>query len=157
LIDFGSTRSISQEQHLSLTKHRKPEKGDVLVTKSGSLGDCAIVDTKKEFSIYESIVCLKPRPDILSTEYLFHVMQCNSVRDQFLSGKVGSAVAHLNLSDFRRVTIPLPSLKSQEVITKALDAVQANKARLSADTEKKIFLRGALASDLLSGRKRISI
>lgn len=157
LIDFDSARHISHDQHLSLTKYRKAGRGDVLVTKSGSLGECAIVHSEKEFSIYESIVCLKPKPGILSTEYLFHAMQCNAVKDQFLSGKVGSAVAHLNLNDFRRITLPLPSLSDQRIISKALDAVQSSKDHLREDTNKKILLKNALFADLLSGRKRVSV
>jgi len=157
LIDFNATRSISQDQHLSLTKYRKAGKGDVLVTKSGSLGECAIVHTEKEFSIYESIVCLKPRSDLLSTKYLFHALQSRAIKDQFLSEKVGSAVAHLNLNDFRRITLLLPSLVAQKVISKTLDALRSNKDRLKADTDKKIYLKSAISSDLLSGRKRVSI
>jgi type I restriction enzyme S subunit len=157
LIDFDSARHISHEQHLSLTKYRKAGRGDVLVTKSGSLGECAIVHSEKEFSIYESIVCLKPKPDILSTEYLFHAMQCSAVKDQYLSGKVGSAVAHLNLNDFRRITLPLPSLDDQKIISKALDAVQSSKERLQESTNRKILLKNALSADLLSGRKRVSV
>ena len=157
MIDFNSARQISHKQHLSLTKYRKAGRGDVLVTKSGSLGECAIVHTQEEFSIYESIVCLKPKPGIVSTEYLFHAMQCNAVKDQFLSGKVGSAVAHLNLNDFRQIALPVPSLEDQKVISTALDAVQKTKDHLQADTEKKIFLKNALSTDLLSGCKRVSI
>lgn len=157
LIDFDSARHISHDQHLSLTKYRQAERGDVLVTKSGSLGECAIVNTEKEFSIYESIVCLKPRHGVVSTEYLFHAMQCNAVKDQFLSGKVGSAVAHLNLNDFRQITLPVPSLEEQKVISKALDSVQSSTENLRTDTEKKILLKNALSIDLLSGRKRVSV
>ena len=157
LIDFNSALHISRDQHLSLIKYRKAEIGDVLVTKSGSLGECAIVQAEKEFSIYESIICLKPRPGILATEYLFHAMQCSAVKNQFLSGRVGSAVAHLNLSDFRRITIPVPSLASQKAISKALDAVQSTKDLLRIDTDKKCFLKDALSSDLLSGRKRVTL
>jgi restriction endonuclease S subunit len=157
LIDFNATRSISQDQHLSLTKYRKAGKGDVLVTKSGSLGECAIVHAEKEFSIYESIVCLKPRSDLLSTEYLFHALQSRSVKDQFLSERVGSAVAHLNLNDFRQITLLLPSLDAQKVISKTLDALRSNKDHLKADTDKMIYLKSAISSDLLSGRKRVSI
>ena len=157
LIDFNSALHISRDQHLSLTKYRKAERGDVLVTKSGSLGECAIVQAEKEFSIYESIICLKPRSDILTTEYLFHAMQCSAVKNQFLSGRVGSAVAHLNLSAFRRITIPVPSLASQKAISKALDAVQSTRDLLRIDTDKKCFLKDALSSDLLSGRKRVTL
>lgn len=56
---FEETLQISKRQHRDLTKYRRANKGDVLVSKSGTLGICALVDTDREFSIYESIIVMK--------------------------------------------------------------------------------------------------
>jgi hypothetical protein len=58
-LSFDKARTISIQQHKKLTKYRRAKRGDVLVSKSGSLGVCAIVDTDQEFSIYESIIVLQ--------------------------------------------------------------------------------------------------
>lgn len=154
-IDFENTRKISIKQHKALTKYRQTELGDVLVTKSGSLGECAVVKEKKEFSIYESIICLKPKKNLLSTQYLYHAMKSNSVRDQFSKGKVGSAVSHLNLNDFRKIIIPIPSLDVQANVSNALDSISKRREKLQLKLQKSKFLKSALSSDLLSGRKRV--
>tara|TARA_S200000501_G_scaffold375822_1_gene428853 strand:- start:859 stop:2049 length:1191 start_codon:yes stop_codon:yes gene_type:complete len=156
-IDFVNTRQITIKQHQALTKYRQAEVGDILVTKSGSLGECAVVKEKKEFSIYESIVCLKPKKDLLSTQYLYHVMKSNSVRDQFSKDKVGSAVSHLNLNDFRQIVIPIPSLDFQVNISNALDSVSNTREKLQLKLQKINCLKLAMSSDLLSGLKRVKV
>ena len=46
-LNFSEVRYISLKQHESLTKYRKVEKGDILVSKSGTLGTCCIVNVDK--------------------------------------------------------------------------------------------------------------
>ncbi len=58
-LSFVEARTISMRQHKALTKYRRPKRDDILVSKSGSLGVCAIVDVDDEFSIYESIIVLQ--------------------------------------------------------------------------------------------------
>ena len=48
-LKFTIARNISARQHKELTKYRRAERNDVLVSKSGSLGVCAIVDCDNEF------------------------------------------------------------------------------------------------------------
>ena len=156
-IDFTTTRQISIQQHHTLTKYRQAEAGDILVTKSGSLGECAVVKEAKEFSIYESIVCLKPTKDLVSTQYLYHVMKSDFVKYQFTKGKVGSAVVHLNLNDFRQIIIPIPSLDSQGKISNALDSISRTKDKLELKLNKIKSLRSAMSADLLLGRTRVNV
>jgi len=55
-LNFNNMRNISLEQHKKLNKYRKVKLGDFLVSKSASLGICALVEVEQEFSIYESII-----------------------------------------------------------------------------------------------------
>ena len=44
-LDLSNVKYISAKQHKDLTKYRRASRNNVLVSKSGSLGVCAIVDT----------------------------------------------------------------------------------------------------------------
>ena len=64
-LDFSAVRCISKKQHKELTKYRRAQRNDILLSKSGSIGTVAIVDTDQEFSIYESIFALRGNPKYL--------------------------------------------------------------------------------------------
>ena len=72
-------------------------------------------------------------------------MKSNSVRDQFSKGKVGSAVSHLNLNDFRKIIIPIPSLDVQANVSNALDSISKRREKLQLKLQKSKFLKSALS------------
>jgi len=58
-IDFSKCKYISREQHEALIKRCNPEKNDLLITKSGTIGRMAIVPEKPEFSLFVSVALIK--------------------------------------------------------------------------------------------------
>lgn len=120
ILTFDDVKYISEEQHEKLTKTHKAQKGDILVSKSGTLGAVCIVDTDEEFSIYESLICLHPKKQVFN-RYLLHLLRSQDVQEIMLEKKVGNAIKHLNLQTFRKLYIPLPSFEEQIKISKKLD------------------------------------
>jgi hypothetical protein len=59
--DFSNTKFISEEEHRFLTRSVRIEKGDILMTRIGSIGDCKLVDWDVEASFYVSLALLKIR------------------------------------------------------------------------------------------------
>lgn len=119
-LSFDDVRYISLEQHQKLTKNHKAQKGDILVSKSGTLGVVCIVDTDVEFSIYESLICLHPN-EKLNSRFLLHLLRSKEVQNKMLEKKVGNAVKHLNLLTFRKLYVKIPSLEKQQRIADILD------------------------------------
>src|SRR5690606_21121448 len=58
-LDLSNTKFISQEEHELLKKRCYPEKGDLLITKSGTIGRTCIVETDIEFSLFVSVALIK--------------------------------------------------------------------------------------------------
>ncbi len=152
---FDSTRNISLTQHKKLTQYRQAHRGDVLVSKSGSLGVCALVDTDLDFSIYESIIVLQPRSR-LHSGFLLSLLRAEATQSRMIGGKVGSTVSHLNLGMFRDLAIPLPPTKAeQEAITEALSDADALIESLEQLLAKKRLLKQGAMQELLTGKKRL--
>jgi type I restriction enzyme S subunit len=57
--DFENTKFISNEEHSRLIRRCKPEKGDLLLTRIGSLGATKLIDWDIDASIYVSLALLK--------------------------------------------------------------------------------------------------
>lgn len=136
-LNLADHKYISEEEHLELTKRCKPEAGDVMLSKSGSLGDAITVPKLPfSFSIFESLALIKPKRDILSAEYLQQYLNSPLSKRYFWSITSGIAVKHLHLVDLRKMPINLPSLAVQAQITGALgiwdNAIEKTEALIAA-------------------------
>lgn len=125
-LDFSDTKYISSEEHEFLTKSSKPECGDLLLTKSGSLGDVAVIPCLDfDFSIFESLALLKPCKDIVDSGYLYQYIRSPEAAKHFHGITTGLAVKHLHLGDLRKLQVFLPPLEKQREIAEILSAWDA--------------------------------
>jgi type I restriction enzyme S subunit len=156
-LSFDKARKITLEQHQSLTKKRQAKRGDVLISKSGSLGVCAIVETDIEFSIYESIIVLQPREGVIDSNYLLWLMRATETQTRLLGSTVGSTVGHLNLGDFRKLKIPIPTIIEQIKLGKMFNSLNEKHSKVESRLQKYKSIKKALLQDLLTGKVRVAI
>lgn len=123
-IDFSNTRFVTEEDHREYYKRAKPEKGDVLVSKDGTLGIARLIETDTEFSIFVSLALLKPKPGVLDGAYLRYFFDCSDFRRRIGQKTSGTAIMHIHLHDFRRTEIPLPCYLKQIEISKKVVALE---------------------------------
>jgi len=155
VLSFDKVRTISLKQHKKLTQYRRAKKGGVLVSKSGSLGVCALVDVDREFSIYESIIVLQPTAK-LDSIYLLSLLRAEETQFRMIGEKVGSGVAHLNIEMFRKLSIPLPSCKQEQIkIGQVINDVSALLTELDTLIAKKQAIKTATMQQLLTGKTRL--
>lgn len=148
---------IDVKQHRELTKYRKVSKGDVLISKSGNLGTCALIDKEIEMSIYESIICVKPKKEILDSSYLLYSLREVNTQKRMLGDKVGSSVGHLNLMSFRELLIVVPYIREQMKIGYILSKQDQLIEKEQQYLEKLKKLKLGLMEDLLTGKIRVEI
>ncbi len=155
-LDLSDMRYISHVQHEKLTKYRKVQKGDVLVTKSGSIGVCAILNKDGEYSLYESVFAIRPSVRKLSNKYLLLLLNSHFLKQQYTAGMVGMGVHHLNMSDMKNTVIPLPNIEEQEKILSTINDRLEYINTIHDKTIKKIVLlkeyKTALISEVVTGK-----
>lgn len=133
-LDFSDIKHISTDEYESIQKRCETQIGDVLLTKSGSLGMPAIVDVDFPIGLFESLAVLKYRRDILDGVFLREQLKSARVQDQFTGGVKGIAVKHLHLNVIGRTSIIVPPLELQEEFTDFVLQVDKSKFMLgSAD------------------------
>ena len=142
-LDFSDIKHISTDEYESIQNRCETQIGDVLLTKSGSLGMPAIVDVDFPIGLFESLAVLKYRRDILDGVFLREQLKSARVQDQFTGGVKGIAVKHLHLNVIGRTSIIVPPLELQEEFTdfvlqvdKSKFAVQKALDGLNATTKK---------------------
>lgn len=119
-LNFSNCKYISCEEHKELYARCNPEKGDLLVSKSGSIGTVVIVNVDFEFSTFESLALIKYNQKLLDAKYLQYSLQnaCNTINPEKIRGV---AVKHLPIADLTEMIIPLPPLKEQHRIVSKIE------------------------------------
>ncbi|WP_416440844.1 restriction endonuclease subunit S [Leeuwenhoekiella sp. A16] len=122
---LDSYNYVSKEDYLKLTKHNKPEKGDILYTRVGSFGQAAVVNFDFEFAVFVSLTLIKPKKEIVDSRYLMHYLNNPFIRNLANNSTSGIGVQNLNVKVVREFPIDLPPLKTQQHITTILDDAAA--------------------------------
>ncbi|WP_425879913.1 restriction endonuclease subunit S [Acinetobacter sp. TWP2-2-3] len=132
---------ISQEKHNELTRNRKPQKGDILLSRVGTIGEGCIIDVDFEFSIFVSLTHLRLIQLVCVNEFFIYLTESSYVKA--LHGAVtlvGGGVGNLNVNDLREYLLPIPQLSEQQSIVNFLDHETAKIDTLIAKQEKLIEL-----------------
>jgi type I restriction enzyme S subunit len=156
-MDLSKYNYIKPSLHKQLTRYKKPEKGDVLVTRVGAgIGQACIIDTDLEFSIYVSLTHIRPNKEIFSEYivYFFNTEYCYQLNHE--GTVVAGGQGNLNVKNVERYRIPLPPIEEQKEIVTYLDNYRKEVDNLISKYQKQIDLmqeyRTALISQAVTGK-----
>jgi type I restriction enzyme, S subunit len=156
-IDKGTARFTSVEAYETLlTDKSRPRRNDILVTKDGTLGRTAVVG-EETICINQSVALLRPS-DEQNAQFLQLLLSSPQYQETMIEESGGSAVKHIYITTLAKMPIAIPSSpeRREEVVgfcyslNKSIDILLKKHDCLSN-------LKKGLASDLLSGSKRVSV
>ena len=133
-INWTNTSFVGREYFDNIDTKRKPQKGDVLYTVTGSFGIPVLVSFDKEFCFQRHIALLRPDSSILQ-KYLFYVLQTSRVYNQASEKSTGTAQKTVALSVLREMTIPY--IEDKEIQDKIVTSVQ-NKLSICDSVEQTV-------------------
>ena len=153
--DFANTKYISEEEHQFLTRTFKIEKGDILMTRIGSIGDCKLINWEVDASFYVSLALLKIH-DGYSAEFIEHYSKSLTFKNEVELHSLPSAIPKkINLGPISDIRIVVPPLHEQMAIAKALSDAEALLNALERLISKKKSIKQAAMQQLLTGEKRL--
>jgi type I restriction enzyme S subunit len=112
-INWQAVKYIPQEEHDELVLRCRPEPGDVLLSKNGTIGIPRYVDWENIFSIFVSLCLIKPAKNILSGCYLTAYLKTGAAQRQLRQHSKTGTVTNLHLTEIRKMLIPLPPIEEQ--------------------------------------------
>ncbi|WP_225362308.1 restriction endonuclease subunit S [Lentilactobacillus parabuchneri] len=115
IIDEITDRKISVEEYNSIHKKFSLEKGDVLLTIIGSIGETAIIEDPIGITFQRSVAYLRPSHTILS-QFLFTTINGQKFQMELRKRQVVSAQPGIYLGDLSIIPILIPSVSEQEKI-----------------------------------------
>jgi type I restriction enzyme S subunit len=109
-ISLEKLKYITQEDHEQFVLRADPKKGDILISKDGTLGVVRKIRNEEKFSIFVSVAMIKPVLNEMS-DYLEIALSSPQVQIQMVPK--GSGLQHIHLEDLREDCIPIPPLAEQ--------------------------------------------
>jgi len=143
-ITYDAEKFISQETYAELIKRTPIEIGDVLLSTVGSYGHPAVVKSDKPFCFQRHIAYLKPNKELIDSEYLHGAILSVDVQKQIEERVKGIAQKTLNLSEIRKIKLPLPRIDEQKQFAAFVEQVDKSKFEIQQSLEKLEILKKSL-------------
>lgn len=149
-VKFVSVQNINNlyatDKYISVKDFEKykitPQVGDVLMTRIGSIGVCAVVDREEALAYYVSLALLRPNAEILNNKYLKYAIESIHGRKELRKRTLVNAVPiKINKDDIGKISVPVPPLSVQEEIVRILDNLTGLTTELTTEltTRKKQY------------------
>jgi len=153
--DFVNTKFISEEEHRFLTRSFRIERGDILMTRIGSVGECRLVDWDVNASFYVSLALLKINK-VVHAPFIVHYSCTRAFKTEIEKRSLPLATPKkINLGPISDILLTLPCAAEQHAIATALTDVDALLDGLDRLIFKKRDLKQAAMQQLLTGRMRL--
>ena len=128
-IDYGNAPKISIESFNKLSNKAKAVKGDIFLSKTGTIGRVAYVSSAKTIAITQNIAVIRVDSKIYSHQYIVQFLRTKKFQRLAIKKVNQSTIMDLQLQDIKRLYITLPSIQEQQKIAAFLTAVD-NKIEL---------------------------
>ena len=135
-LTYETEKFISEETYKELYKRTPIEIGDILLSTVGSYGHPAIVENDKKFLFQRHIAYLKPKKDFINSVYFHGALLSPDVQKQIEERVKGIAQKTLNLSEIRKITIPVPPIEFQNTFADFVQQVDKSKFAVQKSLEK---------------------
>ena len=146
-ITYDTEKFISEKTYSELVKRTPIELGDILLSTVGSYGHPAIVEDERKFLFQRHIAYLKPKHNVVQSRYLHAALLSNIAQRQIESKVKGVAQKTLNLSEIRKIVLPVPPTEKQLRFCKYVEETEKIKDTISRSLEKLETLKKALMQE----------
>lgn len=152
-ISFEDLNYVSLKDHEEFCKRTHPERGDILISKDGTLGVVRLVETDRLFSVFVSVALVKPVM-YSQSRYLVTALESPTVQRQMVPK--GSGLQHIHLEDLRADCIPIPPHAEQERIVAEIDRrfslVHEVEFQVDANLKRAERMRQSILASAFAGR-----
>ena len=154
--EFINTKFISKDDHLCLTKSCRIEKGDILMTRIGSIGDCKYIDWDVDASFYVSLALLKINQSF-NGRFIYQYSNSNHFKKEIEINSLLSAIPKkINLGPISNVRLFIPENKEEQQAIAAVLSDMDNEIEILEQKLIKIKnIKQGMMQELLTGNIRL--
>lgn len=143
-ITYNTEKYISEETYSALYKRTPIEIGDLLLSTVGSYGHPAVVTEDTRFLFQRHIAYLKPKREIVNSFYLHSALLAPDGQRQIEEKIKGIAQKTLNLSEIRKIMIPVPEIEEQNQFADFVKRIDKSKVAIKKSLDETQILFDSL-------------
>jgi len=126
-IDLSKIKYVSKEEYDNAPKGAKPQKGDLMFCRVGTMGKPLIVETDMQFCTFVSVGYMRRLQNNIDMSFLKYWMLSNSFDKQVEANVRGLAIKNLNTGWLKNFSIYLPPLSIQQQFASKIEAIEQQK------------------------------
>lgn len=156
-IDFESCLRTSEASYEYLVRTGcKPQVGDILFSKDGTIGRTVVVRHELDFVVASSLIIIRPNKNLLNPDFLNFLCQSYVVTGQVESYVKGAGLPRLSIQNLLKVIGVFPSIEEQMSIASFLlnivTTIKEIVTKLQSQIDKLREYRQSLISAAVTGK-----
>ena len=148
-------RRINQETFEKLRKRTKLEKGDILLSSVGTIGELLLMSFDPDkYEFQRSVAIIKPNIDVVSSEYLYCALLAQ--KQEIIRAAHGAVQQCIFISDIKGFTIHKPTAERLIQFDNAVVPMMKMIYQNEEENRRLSSFRGILLPKLMSGELDVS-
>lgn len=150
-IMFSSAKKIKKIDYEKLVYNGcKPNIGDVLFSKDGTVGKVSLIQSNINFVVLSSLAILTPNYDKITSKFLFYMLKSPEFLSEALKNKTGVAIRRIILATLKNIKVFYPSdISEQERIVEEIEKRFAKADKMLEVVEKSLKFAEQLKQSVL--------
>ena len=142
-IDFDNVKYISRAAYKSVSANRPTQKGDILISMIGTLGQIALIQDDREF-YGQNLYLLRLNNAIVNTTYFCEFFNSDTVQYKLQGKRNQSTQAYLKANHVEDLILPLPPMELQEQFATFVEQADKSKFEIQQSIDKLETLKKSL-------------
>ena len=143
-IDYNAAPKISENDFEKLSEKAKPQKNDILFSKTGSIGHCALVTDDKPFAITQNAARIGLKSETVNPLWLLYYLRMDYIQDWCKEHAKGNAVKDFQLQDMKVIPLFDCPLELQNQFTAFIEQTDKSKFEIQKSLNQLETLKKAL-------------
>ena len=142
-IDFDNVKYISREAYKSISANRPTQKGDILVSMIGTLGQTAVIKDDREF-YGQNLYLLRLNNAIVNTTYFCEFFNSDTAQYELQGKRNQSTQAYLKANHVEDLILPLPPMELQDQFAAFVEQTDKSKLAVQQSIDQLEMLKKSL-------------
>lgn len=122
-ISFSNAKYISEKDYLMLSRKIKPEFGDIIFPRYGTIGKNILINFEKKFLVSYSCAIVKPNHKLINSKYLYLYSLSPQVHEEIRKYVVETTQANIGIASIKKFVLAFPlSLDEQLKVTQEIES-----------------------------------
>jgi type I restriction enzyme S subunit len=155
-IDFNNAKTISREDFDRLALKIKPEKGDIIFPRYGTIGRNILIDFDKEFLVSYACAIIKNITKLMDPKFVLYYSLSPTIKKEIQRYTVQTTQANIGIASIELFVFPLCSKVEQHQMVKEIESrlsvCEKVEQSISESLEKAKALRQSILKKAFEGK-----